>query len=38
MPPELTPCVNSVVPGGIRPSTTLNWTGFLDVLHPVVAP
>jgi hypothetical protein len=24
MPPELTPWVKSVVPGGIRPSTTLN--------------
>ena len=36
MPPELTPWVNSSVPGGIRPSTTLNRTGFSDVLQPVV--
>jgi hypothetical protein len=33
IPPELTPCVNSSVPGGIRPSTTLNRTGRSDVLH-----
>jgi hypothetical protein len=36
MPAELTPWMNSVVPGGIRPSTTLNRTGFSDVLHPSV--
>ena len=36
IPPELTPWVNSLVPGGIRPSTTLNCTGFLDGLQPVV--
>src|SRR3954454_1169861 len=36
MPPELTPCVKSVIPGGIAPATTLNCTGFCDVLQPVV--
>src|SRR3712207_5439550 len=36
MPPELTPWVNSVRPGGIRPETTLNWTGFSDVRQPLV--
>jgi hypothetical protein len=36
MPPEATPWVNSVRPGGICPATTLNWTGFSDVRQPVV--
>jgi hypothetical protein len=36
MPPELTPWVNSVRPGGIRPETTLNRTGFSDVRQPDV--
>ena len=36
IPPELTPWVNSRVPGGICPDTTLNWTGFSDVWQPLV--
>jgi hypothetical protein len=36
MPPELTPWVNNVRPGGICPETTLNWTGFSEVRQPVV--
>ena len=36
MPPEATPCVNSLRPGGICPETTLNWTDFSDVRQPVV--
>src|SRR5215207_9050891 len=36
MPPEPTPWVNNLRPGGICPETTLNWTGFSDVRQPVV--
>jgi hypothetical protein len=36
MPPEPTPWVNKVRPGGICPETTLNRTGFSDVRQPVV--
>ena len=36
MPPEATPCVNNLRPGGICPETTLNWTGFSEVRQPVV--
>src|SRR5215216_4558693 len=36
IPPEATPWVNSVRPGGICPERTLNWTGFSEVRQPVV--
>ena len=36
MPPEPTPWVNNLRPGGICPETSLNWTGFSDVRQPVV--
>jgi hypothetical protein len=36
IPPELTPCVNNVRPGGMRPETTLKRTGCSEVRQPVV--
>jgi hypothetical protein len=36
MPPELTPWVNNLRPGGICPETTLNRTGCSEVRQPVV--
>jgi hypothetical protein len=36
IPPDPTPWVNRVVPGGIRPETTLNFTPFSEVRRPVV--